>query len=335
MAKEGSESRTVVIIALIGNAGIACAKFVAAALTGSSAMLSEGVHSLADTANELLLLHGLKRASAPATVDHPYGHGREVYFWSFIVALLIFALGAGVSFYQGVHRLLSPEPVSHVWANFAVLGVSFFFEGISWTAALRRLNRSKGAMGYLAAIRSSKDPAVFTVLLEDTAALLGLIVAFAGIGLAAATGRSEFDAAASIVIALLLCVTSFLLARETKALLIGESALPQVQRSLARIARENRAIAQVNGIITTQLGPDHVLAALSAEFEDELTSPQIEACVEELEIAFKKSHPEIVAVFIKPQKHSVWAARRAKLAASDDPATDTQRGDKVSGGGTT
>ncbi|MEO7433738.1 MAG: cation diffusion facilitator family transporter [Dokdonella sp.] len=334
MAKQASESRTVVIIALVGNAGIACAKFIAASVTGSSAMLSEGVHSLADTANELLLLHGLKRASAPATIEHPYGHGREVYFWSFIVALLIFALGAGVSFYQGVHRLLTPEPVSHVWANFAVLGVSFFFEGISWTAALRRVKRTKGKLGYLAAIRSSKDPTVFTVLLEDTAALLGLIVAFAGIGLAAATGRPEFDAAASIVIALVLCVTSFLLARETKGLLIGESALPQVQQSLMRIAREHPAIAQLNGVITTQLGPDHVLAALSAEFEDALTSPDIEACVEELEIAFKKSHPEIVSVFIKPQKHSVWAARKAKLGGSNDATTDPQR-DHVPMGGTT
>jgi cation diffusion facilitator family transporter len=326
-AHESSESRSgsriVVVIALFGNLVIACSKFVAAWMTGSSAMLSEGVHSLADTANELLLLYGLKRAQVPATVDHPFGHGREVYFWSFIVALLIFAVGAGVSFYEGVHRLMSPQPVRQVWATFAVLGVSFFFEGISWTAALRRLKRTKGDKGYIHAMRSSKDPTVFTVLLEDSAALLGLVIAFVGIALAAATGRSEFDAAASIGIALLLCATSYFLARETKALLIGERAHSHVQASLVRIAQGHPSIAHVNGVITAQLGPDQVLAALSAEFEDELRTPQIEACVEELEAKFKEAHPEIVAMFIKPQQHSVWVERRARLERAESASADT------------
>jgi len=275
----------------------------------------------------MLLLHGLKRARAPATVEHPFGQGREVYFWSFIVALLIFAVGAGVSFYEGVHRWLSPQPVKHVWANFAVLGVSFVFEGISWTAALRRLNQTKGDKGYIQAMRSSKDPTVFTVLLEDSAALVGLILAFAGIALAAATGRSEFDAAASIAISLLLCATSYFLAGETKALLIGERAHSHVQRSLEQIARSHPAIAQVNGVLTAQLGPDHVIAALSAEFDDELKTPQIEACVEELEAKFKQAHPEIVSVFVKPQKHAVWLARREKLEAASKGEPDDRTND--------
>jgi cation diffusion facilitator family transporter len=308
-----SENRSVVLIALTGNLLIAVSKFVAAALTGSSAMLSEGVHSLADTANELLMLYGLKRAQAPADVAHPFGHGREVYFWSFIVALLIFAVGAGVSFYEGVQRLLVPHTVDHVLTNYIVLGVSFVFEGISWGAALRRLRRSKGERGYLEAMRRSKDPTVFTVLLEDSAALTGLLVAAIGITLAAVTGYSQYDAAASLVIAAILCVTSFFLARETKALLIGEPAHSHVQASLLEIASRDGAVAHANGVVTAQLGPDHVLAALSAEFEDALTTPQIEACVERLETAFKSAHPEIVAVFVKPQTKSVWASRRAAL----------------------
>jgi cation diffusion facilitator family transporter len=309
-----SENRTVVIIALAGNLVIAASKLAAAWMTGSSAMLSEGVHSLADTANEWLMLHGLKRANAPPNIEHPLGRGREVYFWSFIVALLIFALGATVSFYEGVHRWFSPKPVSHMSMNYAVLAISFLFEATSWGAALRRLRKTKGNRGYLDAMRRSKDPTIFTVLLEDSAALVGLVIAFIGITLAAATGRSEFDAAASVLIAVVLCITSFFLARETKALLIGEPAQPHVQASLMAMAERDPAVSHANGIITAQLGPDHVLAALSAEFEDHLNTPEIEACVQRLEAQFKSAHPEVIAVFIKPQTRTVWTSRRAILA---------------------
>jgi cation diffusion facilitator family transporter len=313
-----SESKGVVIIALLGNVAIAISKLAAAAITGSSAMLSEGVHSVADTANEFLLLHGIRLASMPPDTEHPFGRGREVYFWSFIVALLIFALGAGVSFYEGVHRFLVPAPVTHVAVSFAVLGASFVFEGISWSVALRRVQRAKGDRSYFQAVRRSKDPAVFTVLLEDTAALLGILAAFAGIALSSWTGRSEFDAAASLVIAALLCVTSFLLARETKGLLIGEPAHAHVRESLMEIAERNESISHANGIVTAQLGPDHILAALSAEFEDHLTTPQIEACVQQLEREFKNAHPQVVAMFVKPQTRSVWEAKRAALDSSSD-----------------
>jgi cation diffusion facilitator family transporter len=282
MARSGRHA--VVVIALIANLCITASKFVAAAFTGSAAIASEGVHSLADSANELLLLYGLRRAGAPPDPRHPFGHGREAYFWSFIVALLILIVGASVSFHQGLSRLGSPHPLTHVAAIYAVLAISFVVEGFSWLNALKRIRRAKGALGYYAAFRRSKDPGVFTVLLEDSAALLGIAIALAGTVLTQATGRTDFDAAASIVIAGLLCATSFLLARETKGLLIGEPATPELQRSILDIA-----------------------------FEDALTAPAIESCVERIESAIRARHPDVVAVYVKPQRPEVWQVRRRSL----------------------
>ncbi len=313
-----SDNKIVVVLALCGNLAIAASKFVAASLTGSTAMASEGIHSLADTANELLLLYGIRRAERPADLRHPFGHGREAYFWSFIVALLIFAIGAGVSFYQGVSHLYAPHPLGNLRAVYVVIAVSFVFEGISWWAALSRIRRTKGDLGYYEAVRSSKDPTLFTVLFEDSAALLGLVAALVGTVLADVTGRPEFDAAASLAIALVLCATSFLLARETKALLIGEPAHSTLQRSILAIAAADPAIANANGVITVQLGPNHVFVAMSAEFEDRLKTPEIESCVERIEAAIRTEHPEIVALFVKPQTRTVWQARRDRLQAASD-----------------
>jgi cation diffusion facilitator family transporter len=314
-----SGSRLIVLIALAGNLAIAISKFFAAFVTGSSAMASEGIHSLADTANELLLLHGMKRADAPADTRHPFGHGREAYFWGFIVALMVFALGALASFYQGISRLREPHTLGHFAAVYVVLAISFVFEGVSWAAALKRIRASKGRYGYYEAIRRSKDPSVFTVLLEDSTALLGLLVALAGTVAAQMTGRPEFDAFASIVIGALLCVTSFLLARETKALLIGEPAHTRLQHSIQYIASCDPAVAHVNGVITVQLGPNQVFSAISAVFDDELTTPAIEKSVERIESAIRTAHPEVVAVFVKPQTRAVWRAHRDRLGpASGD-----------------
>ena len=312
------ESRTVVLIALAGNLAIAVSKFIAASLTGSAAMASEGVHSLADTANELLLLYGMRRARVPPDTRHPFGHGREAYFWSFVVALLIFALGAGVSFYQGWSRLKEPHPLGDLRPVYVVIAVAFVVEGISWLAALRRMRRCIGALGWYGAIRRSKDPSVFTVLLEDSAALVGLLLALAGTVLADVTGNSVYDACGSLAIAALLCLTSFVLARETKALLIGEPAEQGLQDSILDIASRDPDIAHANGVITVQLGPDQVIATLSAEFQDALCAPGIEASVERLESAIKACHPQIVALFIKPQTREVWSERRAAV----NPATD-------------
>jgi cation diffusion facilitator family transporter len=309
-----SGSRLVVYAALVGNLCIAIAKFVAAGISGSSAMLSEGVHSLVDTINELLLLYGLHRADKTPDSAHPFGYGRELYFWSFIVALLVFAAGAGVSAYEGFQHIRRPEPATNHALSYAVLGISFVFEGTSWWVALREFRATKGNMGYFEAFRHSKDPSTFTVLLEDSAALLGL--AFAAIGLAAAQllDMPVLDGVASLCIAGVLAVTAFLLARETKGLLVGEPAHPDVARHILAVANKDPDLRTANGVTTMQMGPEQVVAMLSAEFEDDRTTPQIEACITRIETAVKQDYPELVALFIKPQTPEVFKSRRAALA---------------------
>ena len=308
-----SGSRIVVYAALIGNFLIAVTKFVAAAFTGSSAMLSEGVHSLVDTGNELLLLYGLRRAAKPPDREHPFGHGRELYFWSFVVAVLIFALGAGVSIYEGVLHILEPEAIENPTVNYVVLGLSMLFEGGTWFVALREFNREKGELGYLAAIRESKDPTTFTVLIEDTVALLGLVIALIGISAAQILDRPELDGAASIGIGVLLAGVALFLARESKNLLIGEPALPVVQQAILLAAQADEDIRHVNGVSTAQLGPHVAIAMLSAEFEDHLQTPAIEACIERVEASVRERYPELVSIFVKPQTEATWRARVAAI----------------------
>ncbi len=308
-----SGSHLVVYVALAGNLAIAIAKFVAAGLSGSSAMLSEGVHSLVDTINEVLLLYGLRRASRAPTPTHPFGYGRELYFWSFIVALLVFAMGAGVSLYEGIVHIRHPEPAKSHLVAYVVLGVSLLFEGISWGVAVREFRAKKGRMGYFQAFRQSKDPTTFTVLLEDSAALIGLLMALAGLVSAQWLGIPELDGVASIGIACVLAVTAFLLARETKGLLIGEPAHAHVSESLMALAARDPDVRAANGVLTMQMGPHQVVAALSAEFEDSRTTPQIEACVGRLEQAAKREHPELTALFVKPQTPETWHARREEM----------------------
>lgn len=312
-----SGSRLVVIAALVGNLAIAVAKFVAAWLSGSSAMLSEGVHSLVDTSNEVLLLYGLHRAGQKPDATHPFGHGRELYFWAFIVALLVFAAGAGVSAYEGIQHIRHPEPASNHTVSYVVLGISFLFEGTSWWIALREFRASKGALGYFEAFRRSKDPSTFTVLLEDSAALLGLGFAMAGLLAAQLLEMPVLDGVASLCIAAVLAMTAFLLARETKGLLVGEPAQPRVARHILQVANADADLRGANGVTTMQMGPDQVIAMLSAEFEDDRTTPQIEACITRIEKAVKQEYPELVALFVKPQAPEVFQARRAALAQPD------------------
>ncbi|MGX5800856.1 cation diffusion facilitator family transporter [Bradyrhizobium sp. Arg314] len=307
-------SKRVIYAALAGNLAIALTKFAAAAFTGSSAMLSEGVHSLVDTGNGGLLLHGMRRAARPADRTHPLGHGRELYFWSFIVALLVFALGAGVSFYEGVIHIMAPEPVVNAKVNYIVLGLSFLFEGSSWLVALREFRRQKGNQGWFEAIHRSKDPSVFTVLFEDSAALLGLMVAFAGILAAEIMEMPELDGVASIGIALILATTAIFLARESKSLLLGEPASPEVQKQVLAIAQQDPAVQRANGILSVHIGPEEIVAGLSIEFEDHLTAPEIEACVERLEARLKKEMPQITRLFVKPQTTGTWERRREAIA---------------------
>ena len=316
-----SASHKVVYVALGGNLMIAIAKFVAAGLSGSSAMLSEGVHSLVDTVNEVLLLYGLHRAGKPPDRSHPFGYGRELYFWSFIVALLVLAAGAGVSFYEGVMHIREPEAIKRPWINYAVLGVSFLFEGTSWLVALREFRARKGKLGYFEAFRLSKDPSTFTVLLEDSAALLGLLIALAGVVGAQAFDAPVLDGVASLGIAGVLASFALLLARETKGLLIGEPAHPRVSGSILAIAAADPGVHAANGVLTVQMGPNQVVATLSAEFEDALTTPQIEACINRIEAQAKTIHPELLSLFIKPQTAETWRERRRYVGAAGDQVT--------------
>lgn len=315
MASQGG-SKTVIYAALAGNLLIAATKFVAAWFTGSSAMLSEGVHSLVDTGNGGLLLYGMHRAARPADRAHPFGHGREIYFWSFVVALLVFALGAGVSFYEGVIHIMDPEEISNPTINFVVLGLSIVFEGSSWYVALREFRRTKGNLGYFEAVRISKDPSVFTVLFEDSAALLGLVIALAGVTGAHLLRMPELDGLASIGISLVLAGTAIFLARETKGLLMGEPASPEIQARVLEIVQADPAVYKANGVLTVHLGPHQIVIGLSADFEDTLTTPEIEACVERIEASLREAVPEITGVFVKPQTSGEWRKRRDEILAN-------------------
>ena len=296
-----SSAKQVVYAALLGNLLVAGAKAGAAAWTGSAAMLSEAVHSFVDTGNEILLLYGMRRSTRRADVNHPIGHGRELYFWSFIVALLVFALGAGVSTYQGILRVLDPQPITDPLVNYVVLALAFVFEGASWVISLRRFRLAKGSLSYYNAFRASKDPASFLTLFEDSAALVGILLAAGGTFAATSLGAPIFDGVASILIGCVLAGTAALLARESKSLLIGERADPKLSDSILRIAGQAGKTLRANGVLTVQLAPDQILAALSLEFADELRAPQIEESVIDIENRIRAAHPEVVTLFVKPQ----------------------------------
>jgi cation diffusion facilitator family transporter len=301
-------SKKVIYAALAGNSFIAVTKFAASAYTGSSAMLSEAIHSVVDTGNQLLLLMGLARAKRPPDREHPFGYGMELYFWTFVVAILIFAVGAGVSIYEGIDKLRHSHPVTSVYINYIVLGVACVFEAGAWWIAWKEFRTAKGAHGILAAVRRSKDPTVFTVLFEDTAAMLGLIVAAAGLALGQILAIPELDGAASVVIGLILAVTALLLAIECKGLLLGEAAHPEVIAEIPRLAADHPAILTTNEILTMHMGPEDVLLNLSVDFADGITSADVEAAISGLERDIKAAHPEIKRVFIEAQN---WRAHAA------------------------
>ncbi len=299
MAAHGSKK--VIFAALAGNTLIAITKFGAAAYTGSAAMLSEGIHSLVDTGNQGLLLLGMKRAEKPADEKHPFGYGAEIYFWAFVVAIMIFAVGAGISLYEGIQKIIHPHPLESAVIAYVVLGLAILFEGWAWLVAYKEFQKTKGKRPFLAAVRDSKDPTVFTVLFEDTAAMLGLLVALAGIYGAQALGIAWLDGAASVVIGLILAGTAFVLALETKGLLIGESASDELVSSVREILQAPAAVKSVNEIRTLHIGPNDVLLAASLDFEDALTAGAVEEVIFSLEDAIKRAQPLIGRVFLEVQ----------------------------------
>jgi cation diffusion facilitator family transporter len=294
-------SRRVIYAAILGDLLIGMTKFGAAAWTGSSSLLSEGVHSIVDTGNGFLLLYGLHRAAVRPDREHPLGYGREIYFWSFLVAVLLFAFGAVVSLYEGVLHVLNPVPIQHVVVSYLVLGISALFDGTTWWLALRNFRGKRHYSEIFAAAQDSKDPPSFMVLFEDSAALAGIGVAFASIYFSVRLNLPILDGVGSIIIGLILGTTASLLARETKSLLIGEGADASIIDSIMRVAGQIPGIAHANGILTVHLAPQEILVALSLEFADELRTPEIEAKVIELERRVRLTHPEVVAVFVKPQ----------------------------------
>ena len=303
MAAAGSKK--IVIIALSANMAIACAKFLAFLWTSSSAMLSEAIHSLVDTSNQALLLYGTKRSERPADTKHPFGYARELYFWSFVVAVLLFALGAGFSIYEGVQKLLHPHPLTDPWVNYIVLAVALVIEGFATAAAIKEFNSRRGTKRVMVALRDSKDPSLFTILLEDVAAISGLIIAFLGVWFAHAFGSPTADGIASLVIGALLACVALFLSIEVKGLLIGEAAKPEVQRGIARLINEeknsNGHILAINEIRTMQLGAKDVLVAASVDFDDTTSASDVKATTQRLETAIRSAYPDVRKFFIEVQ----------------------------------
>jgi cation diffusion facilitator family transporter len=296
-----TSAKKAIYAALLGNCLIAIIKFAAALFTGSSAMLSEGIHSVVDMGNEILLLYGLRQARLPADEKFPFGHGKEVYFWSFVVALLIFSAGAGSSILKGVSQLLAPTPTKDLYLNYFVLGLAGVFEGGSWYVGFQEFKKTKGKWGYAQAVHRGKDSSLLVVLFEDTAALLSLVAAFFGIFLSHLTGSYFYDGAASIVIGLILAGTALLLAYETKSLLMGESAAKEVEQGIRAIADGFPEISHVNEILTLQMGPDFILANISVDFVGPILSDAIEATVTRLDGAIKKAYPLVKRVFVETE----------------------------------
>ncbi|HEY2773845.1 MAG TPA: cation diffusion facilitator family transporter [Candidatus Binatia bacterium] len=300
----------VVYVALAGNIAVAVTKTAAAVWTGSAALASEAVHSAVDTLNEALLAWGMRRAAQPPDNEHPLGHGRELYFWSFVVALMVFGLGAGFSLVEGIDHIRHPRPIDHVTAGYVVLALAFVFESTSWTIALRHFVETKGDAGFYEAVRGSKDPPGFIVLLEDTAAIAGIVIAAAGTFAASHFGLPVLDGAASVGIALLLAGTALVLLRESASLLIGERADAELARSILAIAAGESGVQGANGVFTVHLAPQQVVAALSLEFSDELTAPRIEETVIAVEKKVRGTHPQVIALFVKPQTAATYRSTR-------------------------
>ncbi len=302
-----AESKVAVYGAIGANVAIAVTKFVVAGVTGSSAMLSEGIHSAVDTFNGVLLLVGLRLSKRPASVEHPFGHGKELYFWSLIVAVLIFGLGGGVSFYEGVQHIRAPEPMRDPTWNYVVLVAAALFEGTSFTIALRQFLAQAGSTPFWQALDRSKDPTTYTVLAEDAAALVGLLVAGLGIYFSHRLNMPELDGAASVVIGVLLAGVAVLLIGQSRGLLIGEGIRPETARAIRSLAMAQPSVEDVGRVLSMYIGPDEVLAIVDVNFKDDTDTGEAADAIAAIERQVRARFPMIKRLFIE---------------ASDAPATD-------------
>jgi len=310
-----STSKNVIFAALAGNLAIAVTKLGAALFTGSAAMMSEAIHSAVDTGNQIILLIGLKRAAKPADESHPFGYGLQLYFYTFVVSVLIFGVGAVISITHGVERIQSPAPIENPWVNYVVLGLSVLFEGASWLVALKAFNREREGRPFFSVIRSSKDPTVFTVLFEDTAALAGLVVALVGVVCSHLFDLPVLDGVASVVIGLILAVTAGFLAFESQSLLTGEAADPPTREGIEAIARAEPGVMGLNDARTMHFGPNEILVCLSLDFRDDLTAAQVEDTVARLEHRIRAAFPQAGRIYVEAQSLASHAAVRAAVIA--------------------
>ena len=295
----GSSSKIVVYGAIGANLAIAVSKFVAAFFTGSAAMMSEGIHSLVDSGNGGLILLGMSRSARPADERHPFGYSKEIYFWTVIVAVLIFAVGGGMSLYKGYQNLRNPAPLTDPTWNYWVLGLAMIFEGVACTLAYREFRKTQGEQGFWQALRTSKDPAVFAILLEDLAALAGLVIALAGIYLGHLLNNLYFDGGASMAIGALLVGMAVFMLREAKGLLLGEGASPNVLRGIEALARQDAGVVRLRPPLTMYLGPADAILALDVAFHNHLTAVEVEEAVQRLQTAIKARYPEFRQIFIE------------------------------------
>ena len=295
--KETSDSTFAIYSAIAGNMAIAVTKFIAAAITGSSAMLSEAIHSVVDTGNGWLILLGVRKSRKPPDKDHPFGHGHELYFWTLIVGVLVFAVGGGMSVYEGINHILHPrEPEKLAW-SYAVLGVATLFEGTTWLFGWKAFNTERGRKGVLQAIHDTKDPSTFTVLLEDSAALLGLLFAFLGIFFGSLLEAPQLDGVASVLIGLLLCGVAVLMVYESKGLLIGEGLDHESLESIRVLVEEDAAVERVGHLHTMFLGPHEVLLTIELRFRSEITALQVRQGVRRMREAIQSQHPDVRRIF--------------------------------------
>lgn len=293
-----SGSKRVIYAAILANIGIALAKFIAAAITSSSAMLSEGIHSLVDTADGALLLVGEHLGARPPDRQHPFGYGREVFFWSFVVAIMIFAVGGGVSIYEGISRIREPEPLKSPAWSFAVLGASFLFEAISFWISWRHFVERKGDVPFLEAVRRSKNPPDFMIVFEDGAALIGIVIAALGIALELWTGLPVFDGGASIAIGVLLTAVAWLLAVETRGLLVGESVSSEIAEGIRHLVEGDEAVERSGDPLTSYIGPETVLLNLAIKFRSNLETGELEKAIDRIEHGIREKFPIVKRVFI-------------------------------------
>lgn len=294
-----AESRKAVIAALLGNLAIAISKFVAAAFTGSSAMISEGIHSVVDTGNQGLLLFGMRQSRRMPDATHPFGYGKELYFWTLITAVLIFAVGGGMSFYEGITHILNPVPLTDATWNYVVIAIALLFEGYSWSVAYRAFRRTGRRRGFFKSLHASKDPSLMTVLLEDSAAIIGLVIALLGVALGHWLHNPYLDGSASVAIGILLAAVAVVLAYESKGLLVGEAVLPEKLAAIRSLIEADPAVREAVRALSMHFGPHEILLNLDIRFRDGLSIAELSAAIDRIEEAIRRDHPDIQRIFIE------------------------------------